>query len=270
MPRTPPGLKSPGSSADVRGCTRLQSIQKQLLEFRLEFQSHARDPIRTSTLQKHSQPQHYPSNSLFDSCSRWHRISRALNGALQPNIARHDHCDAADQAMGFSSFAPSRVRPATMPVRCILWSRSTTFDSSDSLIDQPTIFLTPKAAPDGLGSLSREQVDHDCEKQPALERWNVRQISHPCLIGFFSIEFPLELILGNRVGVLGVSGFLFYCAFAFALEPKFTHDACDSRTTAWFVLFLIPKRTLRAGSPRAGQHEREDYRKFFGCSRGLF
>jgi hypothetical protein len=80
--------------------------------------------------------------------------------------------------------------------------------------------LTLKAAPCGLGSLPREQIDHDGQEQPTLERWNVRQISHPFLIGFFSVEFALELVLGNRVGVLGVGGFLLDDAFAFALEPN--------------------------------------------------
>jgi hypothetical protein len=97
---------------------------------------------------------------------------------------------------------------------------------------QPTIFLTPKAAPDGLGSLSREQVDHDCQEQPTLECWNVRQVSHPFLIWFLGVEFMLELILGNGVGVFGVGGFLFHGAFAFALQPQLTHDASDSRTAA--------------------------------------
>ena len=89
--------------------------------------------------------QRYPSSSLYDSCSRLHRISRVPNRAPQPSIEPRDHHDAADQAMGFLSFSPSRVRPTTMPVRCILWSRSTTLDSSDSLIDQPTIFLENKS-----------------------------------------------------------------------------------------------------------------------------
>jgi hypothetical protein len=100
----------------------------------------------------------------------------------------------------------------------------------------PTIFLTLKAVPYGLGSLPREQVDHDGWEQPTLEHWNVRQVSDPFLIWFSGIKFSLELVLVNRVRVIGVSGFL-NDTFAFALETEFVHDASDSRTAARFVVF---------------------------------
>jgi hypothetical protein len=102
---------------------------------------------------------------------------------------------------------------------------------------QPTTFLTPKAAPYGLGSLSREQIQRHRQIKPALRCWQVGNVAGPFQVGFARVERSLELVLSNRVRVLAVRCFLLDSTFAFSFKPLFTHDAGHHGFAARFVFF---------------------------------